>query len=355
MRTCLKLCVLTLACLMVFGCAAKKGERQEDDSLWAEQGESVPYSESDAERRFRRSFEMAMDEADDEGDFATAGGRKGLAPLRANRPEINNRLLRRARSAIGTPYVSGGMAPGGFDCSGLVCWAYKSVGVKLPRTAREQSVVGRRITNVADMQAGDIVAFRHPRRGYHTGIYVGGGNFIHSPHRRARVRINSLDDPYFKGTFLGARRINMDGSENLVAQAESRLNDFAEEKVVRELSRKHGKSDSSAAARDRKGGKRDKAGRDKKRGRAVEVASNDRHSSRGDARRDRAHRKDRTRDGYNDRKAASRDRKDRASRSSASQRAGKPQSDKKKRDVASRDGGKSKKSGSSSRKRKNKS
>ena len=147
MRTCLKLCVLTLACLMVFGCAAKKRERQEDDSLWAEQGESVPYSESDAERRFRRSFEMAMDEADDEGDFATAGGRKGLAPLRANRPEINTRLLRRARSAIGTPYVSGGMAPGGFDCSGLVCWAYKSVGVKLPRTAREQSVVGRRITN----------------------------------------------------------------------------------------------------------------------------------------------------------------------------------------------------------------
>lgn len=64
-------------------------------------------------------------------------------------------------------------------------------------------MVGKRITRVEDMRAGDIVAFRHPRRGYHTGIYVGDGKFIHSPRRRSTVRITSLDDPYFSGTFLG--------------------------------------------------------------------------------------------------------------------------------------------------------
>ncbi|MCR5814799.1 MAG: C40 family peptidase [Desulfovibrio sp.] len=132
-------------------------------------------------------------------------------------------LLRAARSAIGTPYVVGGSSPGGFDCSGLVCWAYGNVGVKLPRTAREQSVVGTKVRDLDAMQEGDIVAFRHPKRGYHTGIYVGDGKFIHSPRRKSHVKINSLDDPYFSETFLGARRINLSGRENLLAQAESRL------------------------------------------------------------------------------------------------------------------------------------
>ena len=133
------------------------------------------------------------------------------------------RLLHAARSAIGTPYVVGGTSPGGFDCSGLVCWAYGNVGVELPRTAREQSVIGRRICNIADMREGDIVAFHHPRRGYHTGIYVGDGKFIHSPRRKTRVKINSLNDPYFSETFLGARRINLTGRQDLLAQAQNKL------------------------------------------------------------------------------------------------------------------------------------
>ena len=245
----LKLCVLALVCSMAFGCAQKSSYR------------SDPYS-TQAEQRFRRSYEAAFDNNEQQG---------------------NQQLLRKARSAIGTPYVPGGMSPGGFDCSGFVCWAYKSVGVNLPRTAREQSVVGKRINNVDDMQVGDIVAFRHPRRGYHTGIYVGDGKFIHSPHRRTTVRINSLDDPYFKGTFLGARRIKTDGSENLVAEAETRLNDYAEEKAVRDIYRSHKPSHSVAANDDHgknRGKDKDKnkskdKDRSKSRDSFVEVASLD--------------------------------------------------------------------------------
>ncbi|MGV6996979.1 C40 family peptidase [Desulfovibrio sp. QI0430] len=255
MGRCLKLCALTLACAMSFGCAVKNNQR--DD-----------YS-TQAEQRFRRSYEAAFDNNEQQG---------------------SQQLLRKARSAIGTPYVPGGMSPGGFDCSGFVCWAYKSVGVSLPRTAREQSVVGKRINNVEDMQVGDIVAFRHPRRGYHTGIYVGDGKFIHSPHRRTTVRVNSLDDPYFKGTFLGARRVKMDGTENLVAEAQTRLTDYAEEKAVRDIYRSHKPSSrSSVASNDdhRKGSKeKDKdRSRDKNpsksREQFVEVASLDKkHSTR---------------------------------------------------------------------------
>lgn len=174
----------------------------------------------------------------------------------------SRRVLRRAKSAIGTPYVRGGSGPGGFDCSGFVCWTYKSVGVNLPRTAREQSVVGEKVQDPAQMKAGDIVAFRHPRRGYHTGIYVGDGKFIHSPRRRSTVSVASMDDPYFSRTFLGARRINVDGNENLIAQAESRLNDYAEEKALRDITRARSGKGKGKKAVLRKGrdGKKGKAG-----------------------------------------------------------------------------------------------
>lgn len=244
MGKCLKLCALMIGCILAFGCAAKNSPREDSvNSIHAE--------------RFRRSYEAAFD---------------------SNKRESGQQLLRKARSAIGTPYVRGGTTPDGFDCSGFVCWTYKSVGVQLPRTAREQSVIGQRITNVEDMREGDIVAFRHPRRGYHTGIYVGDGKFIHSPRKRTSVRINSLDDPYFKNTFLGARRVKVDGSETMVAQAESRLNDFAEERVTRELSRDKKKTGKSAARGSKRDDSRDDS-RGKKKDKVVQVASNDKKSS----------------------------------------------------------------------------
>jgi hypothetical protein len=196
----LKLCALAIVCTLAFGCAKKNSV---DENIRGE--------------HFRQTYEAAFNK---------------------NQDQTSRQLLSRAKSAIGTPYVRGGTTPAGFDCSGFVSWAYKSIGVALPRTAREQSVIGQRISKQEDMRAGDIVAFRHPRRGYHTGIYVGDGKFIHSPHRRTSVRITSLDDPYFSKSFLSARRVNVEGSENLVAQAESRLNDYTEEKTLRELSGK---------------------------------------------------------------------------------------------------------------------
>ena len=228
MGKCLKLCALIMGCGLAFGCAAKQSSM--DETMRVE--------------RFRRSYEAALDK-----EQAQAG----------------RQLLTKARSAIGTPYVRGGSGPGGFDCSGFVSWAYKSVGVQLPRTAREQSVVGERINKVEEMRAGDIVAFRHPRRGYHTGIYVGEGKFIHSPRRRSSVKISSLDDPYFSKTFLSARRVKLEANENLLAQADSRLNDYAEEKAVRELSVRNKAGTSRRSVKTRRAS----------RGKAVQVAGNE--------------------------------------------------------------------------------
>ncbi|MBO4368895.1 MAG: C40 family peptidase [Desulfovibrio sp.] len=197
-------------------------------------------------------------------------------------PGSRRQLLRAARSAIGTPYVVGGMSPGGFDCSGLVCWAYGNVGVKLPRTAREQSVVGTRIRRVEDMRAGDIVAFRHPKRGYHTGIYLGDGKFIHSPRRKSHVRINSLDDPYFSETFLSARRINLSGRENLLAQAENRLKEDYAFSPVRFQTRDEGSRSSRNASREKSRSKRFSIAefRSKKHSSRHEDLKNNRHHDR---------------------------------------------------------------------------
>ena len=189
----LRLCALLLGASLVFGCGQKSGLTGSDPT-------------------------------------ATLDVKPVAASLPENNPVTGKQLVRKAKSAIGTPYVFGGSAPGGFDCSGLVKWAYNSVGVNLPRTAREQAAVGKNVKDVKDMRAGDIVAFRHPKRGYHTGIYVGDGKFVHSPRKRTTVRINSLSDPYFKSTLLGARRVTLDGSENLIAQSEGRLREYVAEK-----------------------------------------------------------------------------------------------------------------------------
>lgn len=221
MRQALNLLTLFLISAVLLGCTARK---QQDKDLLI---------------RYRANVEDVLDRQEDARNRASGQS-----------------VVKTARSAIGTPYVRGGRNPGGFDCSGLVQWAYQSVGVKLPRTAREQSSIGQRIMRVEDMRAGDIVAFRHPRRGYHTGIYVGDGKFVHSPRRRSSVKISSLDDPYFNNTFLGARRVSMsaEDGQDLVAQAESRMAQYTEERAVRDMERSR-KARQEAAAESRKKGK----------------------------------------------------------------------------------------------------
>ena len=158
-------------------------------------------------------------------------------------------LVRRAHRAVGTPYVFGGESLAGFDCSGLVRWTYKSVGINLPRTAREQSLMGYRIMDVSKMRAGDIVAFRRSGGGYHTGIYIGDGRFIHAPRTNSRVRVESCDSAFFRNNFIGARRIIMTGSNRAMTEvAELEDMDRPSRQSVR---RGHGRSVKHGARRTR--------------------------------------------------------------------------------------------------------
>jgi len=118
-------------------------------------------------------------------------------------------VVAKARSVIGTPYRYGGSSPvTGFDCSGLVVWVYATHGVNLPRTAKEQASAGRAIAH-SDKQPGDllILELRRGQSSLHTAIYAGGDTFIHSPSTGARVREESLKEPYWAMRLHSVRRV----------------------------------------------------------------------------------------------------------------------------------------------------
>lgn len=148
----------------------------------------------------------------------TAKTTKTAAPLRTvDSRTYNSRyvseVIGQARTYTGTPYRSGGNGYDGIDCSGLVCAAFSSVGLKMPRISWQQSEVGYEI-EVSDIRPGDLVFFvpESGKEGYvsHVAIVteVKAANdirFIHASSSRG-VREDNLYSNYFKGRFVKALR-----------------------------------------------------------------------------------------------------------------------------------------------------
>ena len=114
--------------------------------------------------------------------------------------------LRVAETRIGSPYRYGGAGPDAFDCSGLVSYAYSSVGIRLPRTAAQQYAAVKPVPR-KDLEPGDLVFFRVDGKSVgHVGIYAGDGRFVDAPQTGGRVRVASLDDPWYRERYVGAGR-----------------------------------------------------------------------------------------------------------------------------------------------------
>jgi cell wall-associated NlpC family hydrolase len=131
-----------------------------------------------------------------------AAAERGDAGLRSD-------IVVRALTLIDTPYRHGGSSPtAGFDCSGLVQFVFASVGARqLPRRTEDIGKVGEPITR-SQLEPGDLVFFNTLSRAYsHVAIYIGDGRFLHAPARGGRVRIEALDDRYWRARFDGARRL----------------------------------------------------------------------------------------------------------------------------------------------------
>ncbi|HHB2142387.1 peptidoglycan DD-endopeptidase MepH [Escherichia albertii] len=113
---------------------------------------------------------------------------------------------------IGKPYRWGGSSPRtGFDCSGLVYYAYKDlVKIRIPRTANEMyHLRDAAPIDRSELKNGDLVFFRTQGRGTadHVGVYVGNGKFIQSPRSGQEIQITSLSEDYWQRHYVGARRV----------------------------------------------------------------------------------------------------------------------------------------------------
>jgi cell wall-associated NlpC family hydrolase len=121
-----------------------------------------------------------------------------VEPEPVGRPRIVAIALR----YLGTPYRWAGSSPSGFDCSGFVMYVYGRIGIGLPHNTAMLWGVGRQVAR-NDLQPGDVVFFNGLG---HSGIYIGRGRFVHSPHSGDVVKVSRLSEGWYRTTYVGARR-----------------------------------------------------------------------------------------------------------------------------------------------------
>jgi len=182
-------------------------ERQRLLSTIKDQIAKIKAQEADRQRRLQEQAQQFVDQQESGGSSSSgsssstpsADGASGSSPP----PATHGGVVGVAMQFLGVPYVWGGASPSGFDCSGLVMYAYAQVGVSLPHNAAMQYSYGSPVSR-DQLQAGDIVFFDGLG---HNGLYIGGGSFIHSPHTGDVVKISSLSDSWYASTYVGARRL----------------------------------------------------------------------------------------------------------------------------------------------------
>lgn len=117
-------------------------------------------------------------------------------------------VLQRAFALLGTPYRWGGTSPErGFDCSGLVGYVFRTIGIELPRVSRAMVNEGTPVSDRTALAEGDLVFFGRRGRVDHVGIYIGEGKFLHAPRTGRDVTVSSLSNGYWSQKFLEARRL----------------------------------------------------------------------------------------------------------------------------------------------------
>ncbi len=123
---------------------------------------------------------------------------------RVREPTLGDRAATIALGAVGVPYRWGGASPaGGFDCSGLVYWTYRRLGVELPHSSYALYGLGRRVAR-SRIKPGDLLFFYGLG---HVGVYLGRGRMVHAPQSGRRVEVVALGRSNYGRSLVGARRM----------------------------------------------------------------------------------------------------------------------------------------------------
>lgn len=150
---------------------------------------------------------------DDPLPRSTSGRPASLPPIPPpDQPLVKgdrDQIVMTAFAQVGKPYLYGGNGPDGFDCSGLVRYAYGAGGASTPRTTASLFTSGRAI-DFGQAQPGDLLFYRlDPTRSApsHVVLYLGDGEGIHAPSSGKAIRAVNLTIPYFSQRYVGARRL----------------------------------------------------------------------------------------------------------------------------------------------------
>ena len=195
---------------------------QSEISSWAEEAVGYLYGveviNGVGDNRFNPGGETTREEAivlamrlHDKVLATDKAAQNTLAASRGGVGRQDNSLKRKLQGLIaqemGKPYKWGGTGPDGYDCSGLVYALFKEVGITLPRTSRGQASAGTYVAK-EDLVYGDIVLFaRDGKNINHAGIYVGDGEFVHSPQSGDVVKVSPLTSGYYANCYYTARRV----------------------------------------------------------------------------------------------------------------------------------------------------
>jgi peptidoglycan DL-endopeptidase CwlO len=172
-------------------------------------GEYGPQTKA-AVRSYQRAHGLTVDGIAGPQTLAALGVSGSPAPVSAGTPASGPSgstatAVAAASSKIGAPYVTAGVGPNGFDCSGLTQWAMSQAGISIPRTSFAQFGVGTAVTRSA-IQAGDLVFFNTDGGGAsHVGIATSNSTVISATTHG--VMEHSISGTYWGSHYIGARRV----------------------------------------------------------------------------------------------------------------------------------------------------
>lgn len=134
----------------------------------------------------------------------------GHVPLDTSSSTFGNRAADKALTMVGKPYRYGGNTPDGFDCSGLVQYSYRRVGVKLPHGTQSLRRISHPVAR-NNLRRGDLIFFtQEGKKSSHVALYIGDDRFVHAPSSGKNVHIADFNDRYWRRHFSEARRFDLD-------------------------------------------------------------------------------------------------------------------------------------------------
>lgn len=134
--------------------------------------------------------------------------RKKAEEAEKKKNKLRQDIVKVALSKRGCNYVWGATGPSEFDCSGLTQWAYKQMGISIPRVAASQAQSGQKV-NKSDLKIGDLIFFRTDKgssRISHVGMYVGNGQMVHAPAPGYKVQKANIYSTYWTRAYAWSCR-----------------------------------------------------------------------------------------------------------------------------------------------------